>query len=114
MKKTSSISKFKDKDIQHLRQVQLDIIRGGTLCPECKKKFDIKVLQKDVIEASKLLSRLHHALQPDKIATAKAVATQSQEQAKLTKAEQELIDSLINGIPQQNGTTQHTGDQKIM
>ena len=106
--KKSPISKFKDKDILHLRQVQLDIIRGSMLCPECKKKFDVKILQKDVIEASKLLSRLHHALQPDKIATAKASATQSQEQVKLTKSEQELIDKLING------TTQHIGDQKIM
>ena len=95
-KKPSPIATQKDRDIRHLREVQLNIIRGGMICPECQVKFDCKTSKKDVIEASKLLSRLHHALAPEKVITANATAQQAQHVSVLTEAEQKEIQVLID------------------
>ena len=97
-KKPSPIATQRDRDIKHLREVQLNIIRGGMLCPKCQKENDCKISKKDVIEASKLLSRLHHALQPEKAVTAKASAQQAQQisSTKLTTEEQAEIQALID------------------
>lgn len=92
----SPIATQKDRDIKHLREVQLNIIRGGMLCPKCQEKNDCKISKKDVIEASKLLSRLHHALQPTKIVTATATAQQAQKIQALTIEEQKEIQALID------------------
>lgn len=50
-----SISKNREKDLKKLRKKLLEIIDS----PEAKPK--------DITDASKLLARMHHALQPDKV-----------------------------------------------
>ena len=85
MTKKSPIEDKKEKDIILLRKTLLSIIKSG----DGKTK-------KDVIEAAKLLARMHHALQIDKSITAKATAQQAQKIEVLTKEEDEEIKNLIN------------------
>ena len=85
MTKKSPIEDKKEKDIILLRKTLLSIIRST----DGKTK-------KDVIEASKLLARMHHALAPDKSVIAKATAQQAQKIEVLTKEEDEEIKNLIN------------------
>ena len=81
----SPIKKHKEEDITELRKVLLEIIRNDT------------ATKKDRIEASKLLARMHHSLQADKV-TAKAEVNQAQLIAAntLTKAEEEKLEALLN------------------
>ena len=82
----SPIQTHKTKDITEVREVLLEIIRSDTS------------KEKDRIEASKLLARMHHALQVDKV-TAKATAKQEQTQAAqtLTKIEEEKLKKILDG-----------------
>ena len=82
----SPIQTHKTKDITEVRKVLLKIIRAD------------HTKEKDRIEASKLLARMHHSLQIDKV-SAKATAKQEQTQAaqKLTKQEEDKIEKLLNG-----------------
>lgn len=81
----SPIKTHKTSDIKEVREAQLKIIRSDSAS------------NKEITEASKLLARMHHSLQADKV-TAKAVASQKQVQAaqELTKEEKELLDKQLN------------------
>ena len=81
----SPIKKHKEDDITELREVLLEIVRTD------------EATKKDRIEASKLLARMHHALQVDRV-TATATAKQAQVQANntLTKAEEEKLEKILN------------------
>jgi len=85
----SPIKKHKENDITELREVLLEIVRTDT------------ATKKDRIEASKLLARMHHALQVDRVtATANAGVLQSQisklEKPELKPELQERLKKLLD------------------
>ena len=84
MVKKSTILEHKEKDVTLMRGVLLQIIN------------DEEAPKKEVIEASKLLLRAHHALAPDKTVTATAVAQQAQKNDKLTKDEEAKLKELLS------------------
>ena len=82
MPRKSPIENEREKDIRLLRDVQLEIIN------------DPEVSKKDKIEASKLLARLHHALQVDRTIAKAEVKTKSPVNKKL----QDDINDRLNDI----------------
>jgi hypothetical protein len=88
----SAIADQKEKDVVLLRKILLGIIE------------DEDIPKKDRIEASKLLARLHHALQVDRT-TVRATATANPKQSldrPLSKKERDEIDNLIKPIEPQS------------
>lgn len=100
-KKPSPIEEHKEPDIKQIRELQLAIMEstGELKCPHCNKTFVHQLVDiKNKIEASKLLSRLHKALQVDRIV---ATATTTAQQAMLVKPElkpelKEKLNKLLN------------------
>jgi len=83
--KKTPISEHKEKDVKLIRIMLLKIIN------------DDQAPRKERTEASKLLLRAHHSLQPDKTITAKAITTQAQKmEAKLSVADEKELQALLN------------------
>lgn len=87
--KVSALVEFRKKYMIEEMEANLQV------CKEIRDNSESK--DKDRIEASKLISRMMHGLQPDKTATAKATAKQVQVQQALTKAEDKKLEELLNG-----------------
>ena len=86
MTNESPIKEHKEKDIIELREALLAIVREDS------------ATKKDRIEASKLLARMHHALQVDRVtATANAKQAQVVSANTLTKAEEVKLEELLYG-----------------
>ncbi len=87
-KKSTAIDQYKDQDLQLGRDKLLGIIESVT-----KSASDVK----NLIEAIKLLARMHKSLSPEKITQASASATAQQVQI-LTPEEQERIDKVLHDL----------------
>jgi len=88
-KKQTPIDQYKEQDLILGREKLLGIINSDPTNAQGVK---------NLIEAVKLLARMHKSLSPDKITQASASATVQQAQLILTSEEQERIDKVLNGL----------------
>ena len=77
-----SISKHREQDLKKVRRKLLSIIDN----PDSQAK--------NVVDASKLLARMHHSLQPDKV-TSKLPPEEKREPKQLTKKELQEVQDFI-------------------
>jgi len=91
MTRKNPIAKDRNKDLIELREVQLTIIRDDT------------ATKKDRIEASKLLSRLHHALAPEKVTEVKSdIKFHTLEKPTLKPEAQDKLQALLDNVTPAN------------
>lgn len=86
-KKQSPIESHRDKDLKLIREKLLTIINGD---------IDNATMAKTVVEAGKLLSRMHHALQVDKtVQKISEKESKAFKESPLTPSETANLDELI-------------------